>query len=284
VLAGAGGPEYSAKPRSVEDPLSTVLADDHRVVVAPTLVKVNHGAHDGKVDARGEAIDAPLSTVTAARLGHGLVAATLVQTGYGEREGQAARVPHVDKPLGTVMAGGQKHAVVTSFLARHFGGVVGKEMDAPVPTITARDHHSLAAATLVQFNHSNAPVDPRAPLPTILSNNHVAEVRAFLTVYYGGDARGGQRVDVPMRTVTTKDRLGLVTVQGNDYQIVDIGMRMLEPTELLRAQFGRFAAAYDLSAAVTKTGMVRLIGNSVCPEVAEAVVAANAPEAARTAA
>jgi len=59
------------------------------------------------------------------------------------------------------------------------------------------------------------------------------------------------------------------------YQVVDIGMRMLEPHELLSAQFGRFAAAYDLSAAGTKSEQVLLIGNSVCPEVAEALVRAN---------
>lgn len=63
--------------------------------------------------------------------------------------------------------------------------------------------------------------------------------------------------------------------QSIEHQIVDIGMRMLEPHELLRAQFGRFAATYDLSAARTKAAKVRLIGNSVCPEAAEAVVRAN---------
>jgi DNA (cytosine-5)-methyltransferase 1 len=78
-----------------------------------------------------------------------------------------------------------------------------------------------------------------------------------------------------MRTVTAKHRLGLVTIEGSDYQIVDIGMRMLEPDELLAAQFGRFAGSYDLAAARTKAAKVRLIGNSVCPEVAEAVVRAN---------
>jgi hypothetical protein len=50
---------------------------------------------------------------------------------------------------------------------------------------------------------------------------------------------------------------------------------MLQPHELLRAQFGRFADTYDLSAAMTKSARVRLIGNSVCPEVGEAVVWAN---------
>lgn len=81
-----------------------------------------------------------------------------------------------------------------------------------------------------------------------------------------------------MRTITALARMGLVTVYGDLYQIVDIGMRMLEPEELLRAQFGRYAAEYDLSSATTKADKVRLIGNSVCPEVAEAIVRANAGE------
>lgn len=107
---------------------------------------------------------------------------------------------------------------------------------------------------------------------------HVAEVRAFLTAYYG---TGGQELLEPLRTATARHRLGLVTVEGNEYQIVDIGMRMLEPHELLRAQFGTYAETYDLSAARTKSAKVRLIGNSVCPEVAEALVRANLVEAVR---
>ena len=102
-------------------------------------------------------------------------------------------------------------------------------------------------------------------------------MRSFLSTYYSRDA--GQAADSPLRTVTAKHRLGLVTVQGVDYQIVDIGLRMLEPHELLRAQFGRFAAEYDLSRAPTKAAKVRLIGNSVPPEVAEALVRANVPVA-----
>jgi DNA (cytosine-5)-methyltransferase 1 len=110
--------------------------------------------------------------------------------------------------------------------------------------------------------------------------DHTREVRAFLTAFYGSDgtAGKGQGLRAPLRTLTAKHRLGLVTVEGIDYQVVDIGMRMLEPHELLRAQFGRFADLYDLSAARTKAAKVRLIGNSVCPEAAEALVIANKPE------
>lgn len=179
---------------------------------------------------------------------------------------------------------GQKQALVAAFLARHFGGVVGAELPDPLHTITSKDHHGLAAATLLRFNHDDAGLPPDAPMPTVTADGlHIAEVRAFLTAFYGSDgtAGKGQSARDPMRTLTAKHRLGLVTVEGTDYQIVDIGLRMLQPRELLAAQFGRFAAAYDLSAAKTKAGQVRLIGNSVCPEVAEALVAANFPQRAR---
>lgn len=236
----------------------------------PFIVNLSHGG-------RVEPVDEPLGTITAQPKGgdRALVAPTLMQVGYGEHEGQAARVPGLDKPLGTVVAGGRKHALVAAFLAKHFGGVVGQEAGAPLGTVTSRDHHSLAAATLVKLRGECHGSDPRAPLPTVSAQgNHIAEVRAFLTAFYSSGSVG-QRADRPLRTVTAKHRLGLVTIEGCDYQIADIGMRMLEPEELARAQFGRFADAFDLSAATTKAAKVRLIGNSVCPEVAEALVRAN---------
>lgn len=206
-------------------------------------------------------------------------APTLVQTGYGERPGQAARALDLHEPLGTVVAGGQKHALAYALL-KHYGGVVGQPIEAPTSTITATDHHGLAAVTLAKFRGTDpsqpgsCPVD--APLPTIsVGGVHVAEVRAFITAYYGNDATGGQSAREPLRTITAKHRLGLVTVAGVDFQIVDIGMRMLQPHELLKAQFGGFAAGYDLSAARTKAAQVRLIGNSVCPDVVEALVRSN---------
>lgn len=258
---------------------------------APFIVKVNHGKRDHRV----EAIDEPLTTVTATQRGHALVAPTLVQTGYGERPGQSPRVPGLHKPLGTIV-NGQKHALVSAFLAKHYGDprrsdgsggvVIGQKLSRPIGTVTVRDHHTLAAVAFAKFNGNSdnghpgcAAVDE--PMPTITSGGgrgggHIAVVRAFLTAYYGSDGTSGQELLEPMRTLTARHHLGLVTVSGVDYQIVDIGLRMLEPHELLRAQFGRFADAYDLSAARTKAAKVKLIGNSVAPEVAEAVVKASA--------
>lgn len=125
-----------------------------------------------------------------------------------------------------------------------------------------------------------APVDE--PLPTISAGGgrggiHVGEVRAFLTTYYGSDGTGGQGLLEPMRTIRAKACLGLVTVAGVDYQVADIGFRMLQPSELLRAQFGTYAAGYDLSDAKTIADEVKLIGNSVPPELGEAVLRENMP-------
>lgn len=285
-------------------------------IVAPHLVKVNHG----KDDARGESLEAPLTTVTAQRRGHALItptlitidnqssprgftaadaplpttttenrhaliAPTLVQTGYGEREGQAPRALDLQRPLGTVVAGAAKHALVAAFLEKGYGelpnrwpGAGSQSIEKPAPTITVKDHTNIAAASLIKIRGDCNGAELDQPLPTVTAGGfHLAEVRAFLTAYYGTDGTKGkgQALTAPMRALTARHRLGLVTVEGTDYQIVDIGMRMLQPHELLRAQFGRFASSTDLSVARTKAAMVRLIGNSVCPEVAEAIVAAN---------
>ena len=106
--------------------------------------------------------------------------------------------------------------------------------------------------------------------------NHLGEVRAFLLKYYGNGTE--HNLSAPIGTVTAKDRFGLVTVSGVDYQIIDIGMRMLTPRELFRAQ--GFPDSYVIDPMVngkpmTKTSQVRLCGNSVCPQVAAALVKAN---------
>lgn len=240
-----------------------------------------------------EVVAIPGDAITSGGNGHAIVAATLQHSGNGERKGQAARVYDLDEPIGTVMATGQKHALISAFLTRYFGDpqrkdggggvVLGQDLEHPLPTITTRDHHGLVSATLVNYRGTDEAhpgcADVAAPLPTISAQGrHIAEVRAFLTAYYGDDhAPGhGQEVTDPLRTITTKARLGLVTVHGLDYQIVDITLRMLNPDELLRCQFSpELAEGYDLSDAKTLEDKVLMIGNSVSPPPAIALLKAN---------
>ena len=119
------------------------------------------------------------------------------------------------------------------------------------------------------------------PLKTVTAGGmHAAEVRALLTKFYG---QGGQDQPLtdPLHTIPTHDRFGLVTVQGELYAIADIGMRMLQPRELYRAQGFPESYAIDRGAdgrVLSKAAQVRMCGNSVCPPLARAIVAANYSE------
>ena len=226
----------------------------------PFIVRIGHQSSDaGKV----KPADQPLTTITS-KNEHCLVAPWLVNTRNGERKGQAPRTRDTRRPAPTITAQGSQGALVSAFLAKHYGGVVGHDLRRPLGTITATDHHSPVTVTL------GGPDG----LP------HGRDVAAFCVKYYGSGPQG-QGVDEPLHTIVSRDRFGLVTVEldGEPYTVVDIGLRMLQPRELARCQ--GFGDDYILMG--TKRSKVAKIGNSVCPDVAEALVAAQFPELARRA-
>ena len=164
-------------------------------------------------------------------------------------------------------------------MAQHNTGNIGHQMGSPVSTITSRGtQQQLVTSHLMKFRGTcQHGQQTDLPFPTVTAGgNHLAEVKAFLIKYYGTNV--GQSMREPAHTITSKHKLGLVTVSGVDYQIIDIGMRMLTPRELFRAQ--GFPDSYVIDPTVngkpmTKTSQVRLCGNSVCPQVAAALVKAN---------
>lgn len=275
-------PSIFERPRPLaENTLKRIARGIQRYVIdapAPFLAPLTHHG-DRRVHPVGE----PFPTVTGAHRGElALIAPTLVQTGYGEREGQAPRSLDLHAPLGTVVAGGAKHALVSAFLAKHYGGVVGSALSRPIDTVTSVDHHSLVASTMVKLrgglaDHHTTAQGWDAPAPTLTAGGtHLAEVRAFLTKYYGTGT--GAALATPLDAITTHDRFGLVTVAGEDYAIADIGMRMLAPRELYRAQGFPDTYAIEIEHAgkpLTKTAQVRMCGNSVCPPMGAALVDAN---------
>ncbi|EMO6751643.1 DNA cytosine methyltransferase [Enterobacter hormaechei] len=310
-LAGNGGSEYQAKPRPLEKPAHTILKQSRACVVAPVIAR-QFGA------STGHRADEPSATITAGGGGKSqLVMTTLIQMGYGERPGQEPRVLQLDNPLGTVMAGGNKFATVSAFLAKHYGGNYagpGVGLDEPAHSVTTVDHHAVVAAHLMVNNtgHPGGVVDQ--PTHTITTGNHHAAVTSHL-VKLRGTCRDGQRTDQPMPTITAggthvgevktmlavdgydeqraqqalaflreycgPDSTGLVTLDGVVYRIVDIGMRMLQPHELYRAQ--GFPEWYIIDqdfrgVKYAKDKQVARCGNAVPPPFAEALVRANLPE------
>lgn len=185
-------------------------------------------------------------------------------------------------PLRTITTE-NRFAMVATFLAKHYGGVVGHGLQRPIGTVTSVDHHSLVTSHLMKYYGTAQ--DPRIdqPLGTVTTKDRFAEVRAFLLRFYGQSKEAG--LSNPLDTITTKDRFGLVMVRGEPYRIVDIGMRMLSPRELYQAQ--GFPSRYIIDhgkdehgerIALTKSAQVRMCGNSVSPVVAEALVRSNAVE------
>lgn len=268
----------------------------------PFIVPVTHHGDD-----RVHGIHEPFRTVTAAKRGEfALTVPTLIQTGYGERPGQEPRVPGLEKPLGTVVGCGQKHALVSAFLTKFRTGSVGSGMDEPVHTVTAGSYvkrpagagHAMGVvvAHLAQHNTGMVGHDARKPLSTIVGKGCTQALVTSNLVKLYGTAQHGQDVRDPAPTVTAggwhigevraflikycgtdQDPL-TVTVRGEHYQIADIGMRMLQPRELYRAQ--GFPDSYIIDCEyrgkpLTKTAQVRMCGNSVSPVVAKALVEAN---------
>ena len=297
VMVGAGGPEYSGKPTTAAQPAGTLMTQNHRAMAAAHLVKF-------RFNDEGKALDEPLPTITSggnyqrpAGAAHamGIATAFMAQMNGGfnttdakslndpmttvtntgsQQQLVSASLLHLrgncdaraaDDPLHTVSAGGTHHGLMTAFMERQFGASVGQALTDPSPTITAGGG---GKSSLVSFE---------------LSPEHeegALRVAAFLISYYGTENMSG--CNQPAPTITTKDRLALVTVmvKGTPYVIVDIRLRMLQPAELYRAQ--GFPPDYIITHGAdgkpfTKTEQVHMCGNSVSPPPMAALARANDP-------
>ncbi|HBQ5895024.1 TPA: DNA cytosine methyltransferase [Klebsiella variicola] len=278
-LAGNGGSEYQAKPRPLDKPAHTILKESRACVVAPVIAR-QFGA------SVGHRVDEPSATITAGGGGKSqLVTPTLIQMGYGERPGQEPRVLQLDNPLGTVTAGGNKFATVSAFLAKHYGGNYtgpGVGLDEPAHSVTTVDHHAVVASHLVKLRgtcRDGQRTDE--PMPTVTAGGqHVGEVKTTLAVEDYDEERA-QQVLAFLQQYCGEDSTGLVDIGGVTYRIVDIGMRMLQPHELYRAQ--GFPEWYIIDqdyrgVKYAKDKQVARCGNAVPPPFAEALVRANLPE------
>lgn len=261
----------------IEKPLPTIVGSGKHYLCEPKLapyLSVNRENHFGS-DMRE-----PVHTITANNQ-HMLMTPTLIQyhseTAQGEVRGQT-----IEDPIMTV-DGSNRYGLVTSFIQKYYGGNYqgnGSDIKEPLHTITTLERNAMCAVNLIQMNNHCDGRDVKEPIPTITAGDgHFGEVRAFLIKYYGQGT--GQDIKAPLDTVTAQDRFGLVTINGVDYQIVDIGLRMLEPKELYGCQ--GFPEDYIIDHDYTgktypRSEQVRRCGNAVCPPIPAALVRANLPE------
>ncbi len=328
---------------SLGKPADTITSKgQHLGVVESKLVAPHIAKFRG--DSTGTSAKDPLPTVTAgggaqrpAGAAHalGVVGATLVQTGYGERKGQKPRTPGLKKPLGTAVAGGTKHGLVAAITVGA-GGATGsarpRRVDLPGKAVMVNDRQAIVSALMMKFYSSGGQWSKcDEPMHTVPTKDRMAVVTASLIKHYGGVV--GHKLSQPAGTVTAKDsqalgvaflkRLGncditesaesldafieslpagfwnvwrflrkyhgknapapILFVDGQIYLIVDIGMRMLIPRELFRAQGFPDSYVIDQTAegrALPLSTQVRMVGNSVSPPVIKAIIAANWPRRA----
>lgn len=289
---------------SVREPLRaiTTAKGGEFTLVSPVMIAAGHG--EGRPDGvkrwgtGARDVREAMPTVTASGGGQSVATACLIQAGYGERPGQAPRVLDLQQPLGTVTAGGGKHALVTAFVEQANSGFyegAGRDAREPLSSITTTgSQQRLVAASLATLRNNMTGADLRGPSPTLsaggehqalveyhLSPEHEAgalRCAAFLMQYY---SEGGQWSDLrePANSITTRDRLALVTVwiKGDPYVVVDICLRMLTPRELANAS--SFPPQYVLNhghdgRVFSKSQQVFFIGNAVPPLLQQAVTAA----------
>ncbi len=263
VMVGAGGPVYAGKPVPADQPMGTLMTQSHRALASAHLVKF-------RFNSEGAAITDPVPTITSggnykrpAGAAHAMgVCTAFIEQANGGFNTTPAK--GADEPLTTVTNTGSQQRLVTASLATLRRNCVGRPVDDLVPTMTAgAEHHALVEYKLSPEHEEGA-----------------LRVAAFLISYYGTENISA--CDSPAPTVTTKDRLGLVTVfvKGTPYVIVDICLRMLQPHELYRAQ--GFPASYIIDKGAdgkpfTKTEQVHMCGNSVSPPPMAALARANDP-------
>jgi DNA (cytosine-5)-methyltransferase 1 len=283
ILAGAGGPVYAGKPVAVDRPMNTLMTENHEAVIAPALV-TNTSGHAPR------SVSDPVATLTTG--GHQMLAAAHLAKHYGGVVGQ-----ELDRPIGTVTTV-DHHSLVAVHMRRDFGQSVGGAADAPCGTVTAGGggKTGLVTSCLIKYygqgGQHSSPAEPLHTIPTkdrmaVVEareiGDHAAEVRDLLSWHRRSKTvkAWGYRCD-DLDGLLSDAFAGEVVIEGALYTIADIGMRMLQPRELYRAQ--GFPNDYIIGddpaqgLALTKAEQVRMCGNSVCPDVLAALLRVNYTE------
>lgn len=268
------------RPNDIREPMPTITGKHGYGIVEPYMVQIGQ---TGFTKDRSKDVRDPLTTIVS-KNEHCLIEPKLAPymgTNTTNHPGGNCK-----DPIHTITTGNQQCLISPTLIQYHSetaqGEVRGQTIKEPIMTVDGSNRYGLVTSFLSKFYKTGIGQDVREPLGTVTANaggGHFGEVRAFLIKYYGQGT--GQDIKAPLDTVTAQDRFGLVTINGTDYQIVDIGLRMLEPRELYGCQ--GFPDDYIIDHDYTgktypRSEQVRRCGNAVCPPIPAALVRANLPE------
>ena len=277
-----------ATGQDVAQPVPTITAGTSRRpggnghalgIVEAALTPFLAGNGGSEYQAKPRPLDKPAHTIL--KQSRACLVAPVIARQFGASIGHRA-----DEPSATITAGGGgKSQLVSAFLAKHYGGNYtgpGVGLDEPVHSVTTVDHHAVVASHLVKLRGTCRDGQPTSePMPTVTAGGlHVGEVKTTLAVEDYDEQRAQQTLAF-LREYCGEECTGMVDIDGITYRIVDIGMRMLQPHELYRAQ--GFPDWYIIDQdyrgkRYAKDKQVARCGNAVPPPFAEALVRANLPE------
>lgn len=277
-IVGVGGRCGDCPPRGVAEPHRTVTAKADAAFCTPCLIQYHAEKADGET--RGQAVSEALRTVDASNR-YGLAAASLCKYYGGSYHGHGQSA---GSPLHTVTTKDRESVCVAS-LSKFYGGVTGVSPECPVPTVTAVDHNALQVAHMEEMYGNSAGCSAAVPLPTVTASDHHGVVVTKLEALDGVDFRHWPEIREMLNQYCGyrlgADELILFRIGAAWYFMADIGLRMLTPRELYRAQGFPDDYIIDRDAsgrAYPKNAQVARCGNAVPPPFATALVRANFPE------
>lgn len=266
----------------VSEPLGTVTAIDHNALTAAQLIQYH--SETAKSETRGQSLNEPIMTVDASPR-YALTAAHLTQF-HSETEKSAIRGQSLNAPLSTITVKG-KDALTAAHIVKYYSGDNYSSANDPLHTITTKERNALVESHLCILRRNEDCRSAEKPLPTITTSGaHFAEIRTRVEKYdknknFGNWCEVRKLLNDYCGYSLAEDEILLLEIAGDWYYISDIGMRMLEPRELYRAQ--GFPEDYIIDRDCTgktysRKEQVARCGNAVPPPFAEALVRANLPE------
>ncbi len=252
VLIGIDNGSSKSTSWSPEAPLTTIVTENRHALVENRMVQLPHVVRDFK-SSIGSSMNDPIGTITTQGNGKAALCVSHAVKFRGTNYGYP-----MSDPVHTITASGTHQGLVTSYLNSFYGNAedIGSSMDDPLRTVTTKD----------RFAKVDIVLDPTTgALWDSETMERIIAVREFIQTYCGDD-------------LSDDERMGIVTIKGLRYQIVDISLRMLKPRELYNAQGFRPDYIIDRTVdhkLITGTAQVRMVGNSVCPPAAEAIIRAN---------
>lgn len=212
-------------------------------------------------------------------------AANLIQ--YHSERMEHVRGQELGRPIMTIDAA-NRYALTVACLTKYYGrDHHGQDINTPLHTVTAKDREGLLAAHMIKLHHNDTGSGPDEPLPTVTAGglHHGAVVCRIVRAEWGAGLQNWPRVREMLNTycgyALGADELILFEIYGERYFIADVGLRMLTPRELYRAN--GFPDDYIIDRDFTgkpypRCEQVARCGNAVPPPFASALVRANLPE------